>query len=378
MAYIFKNNKELNNYVCEIENLRIISWINYNYYDDGDVYSISDKDELTLDEILMFTDSSFSLEFIIEQKDIYEDLTVKEEQILHEIRRRIYNAKHLYVNLDDKINREEFGISNGISCQYFSVEDLKFSIDSYRNFDLNELKEKIEKIKSIKFNDEYKNLRKNRICKYLIDILEEKKEKIKEINKYIENLCTKDEEGNLFFQVGEPSNSSALYWAKYPDDTHEYLLREYTTEEKLDYFHSLLDKHEIFGDSWSKKCFHESDRKYILDLIKKIKFLKFSDKYFEDTIIKFYGKYKKEDDNKKNYKYIIIVDNLSEIMRFHKNLMKIGYEIDNDYSLDGENLNEVLGKVNLNILKPKYEDEEYYRVKEIENKFYKIIKKIRR
>ena len=65
-------------------------------------------------------------------------------------------------------------------------------------------------------------------------------------------------------------------------------------------------------------------------------------------------------------------------MRFHKNLMKIGYEIDNDYSLDGENLNEVLGKVNLNILKPKYEDEEYYRVKEIENKFYKIIKKIRR
>ena len=39
MAYIFKNNKELNNYVCEIENLRIISWINYNYYDDGDVYS---------------------------------------------------------------------------------------------------------------------------------------------------------------------------------------------------------------------------------------------------------------------------------------------------------------------------------------------------
>ena len=200
MAYIFKNNKELNKYVCEIENLRILSWINYNYYDDGDVYSISDKDELTLDEILMFTDSSFSLEFIIEQKDIYkddfyedlEDLTVKEEQILHEIRRRIYNAKHLYVNLDDKINREEFGISNGISCQYFSVEDLKFSIDSYRNFDLNELKEKIEKIKSIKFNDEYKNLRKNRICKYLIDILEEKKEKIKEINKYIENLRTKE------------------------------------------------------------------------------------------------------------------------------------------------------------------------------------------
>ena len=97
--------------------------------------------------------------------------------------------------------------------------------------------------------------------------------------------------------------------------------------------------------------------------------MKFSDKYFEDTIIKFYGKYKKEDDNKKNYKYIIIVDNLSEIMRFHKNLMKIGYKIDNDYSLDGENLNEVLGKVNLNILKPKYEGEEYYRVKEIENKF---------
>ena len=47
---------------------------------------------------------------------------------------------------------------------------------------------------------------------------------------------------------------------------------------KLDYFRSLLDKHEIFGDSWSKKRFHGSDRKYILDLIKKIKFLKFSDK----------------------------------------------------------------------------------------------------
>ena len=91
MAYIFKNNKELNNYVCEIENLRIISWINYNYYDDGDVYSISDKDELTLDIMEALVDAGF-LSRKLDVDKMREANNKRQEQLNKELE-RITTAK---------------------------------------------------------------------------------------------------------------------------------------------------------------------------------------------------------------------------------------------------------------------------------------------
>ena len=108
--YIFRKNG--NWHIYESENFRIEAYISYSYYTDGDVYAINDyvscndPENLTLNEILQFNNSSFSLDFIIRGNYLGEN----EMEEIKRIKEKIYKGKHQYVHVEDEINKEN--ISN--------------------------------------------------------------------------------------------------------------------------------------------------------------------------------------------------------------------------------------------------------------------------